>query len=147
MLVKGKLIDCKRTVKEIRDKKGKSQKTDEKLFISLAEVELTEKQQKELLDVFQGSGEKFTPEWVKNFQGYVNTSTKFELPVRDTDGHDFDSIEEYVEDGNAVLGAEVILSLNLKDGAVYPKAIQMLTEGTPYNAFDELDSCEELPFN
>lgn len=138
MLVEGKLIECKRTVKEL-----KGRKTDEKLFISLAEVKLSKDKLAELKEVYKDSGDKFTPEWVKNFDGYVNISTKFELPMVSPDGHKFDSIEDYMSDGNAVIGATVKLSLNLKEGAVYPKAIVMLTEGTPYNPFEEFG---ELPF-
>ena len=138
MLVEGKLIECKRTVKEL-----KGRKTDEKLFISLAEVKLSKDKLAELKKVYKDSGDKFTPEWVKNFDGYVNISTKFELPMASPDGHKFDSIEDYMTDGNAVIGATVMLSINLKEGAVYPKAIVMLTEGTPYNPFEEFD---ELPF-
>lgn len=138
MLVEGKLIECKRTVKEL-----KGRKTDEKLFISLAEVKLSKDKLAELKEVYKDSGDKFTPEWVKNFDGYVNISTKFELPMVSPDGHKFDSIEDYIADGNAVIGATVKLSLNLKEGAVYPKAIVMLTEGTPYDPFEEFG---ELPF-
>ena len=138
MLVEGKLIECKRTVKEL-----KGRKTDEKLFISLAEVKLSKDKLAELKEVYKDSGDKFTPEWVKNFDGYVNISTKFELPMVSPDGHKFDSIEDYMSDGNAVIGATVKLSLNLKEGAVYPKAIVMLTEGTPYDPFEEFG---ELPF-
>lgn len=138
MLVEGKLIECKRTQKEL-----KGRKTDEKLFISLAEVKLSKDKLAELKEVYKDSGDKFTPEWVKNFDGYVNISTKFELPMVSPDGHKFDSIEDYMSDGNAVIGATVKLSLNLKEGAVYPKAIVMLTEGTPYDPFEEFG---ELPF-
>lgn len=138
MLVEGKLIECKRTTKEL-----KGRKTDEKLFISLAEVKLSKDKLAELKEVYKDSGDKFTPEWVKNFDGYVNISTKFELPMVSPDGHKFDSIEDYMTDGNAVIGATVKLSLNLKEGAVYPKAIVMLTEGTPYDPFEEFG---ELPF-
>lgn len=138
MLVEGKLIECKRTIKEL-----KGRKTDEKLFISLAEVKLSKDKIAELKEVYKDSGDKFTPEWVKNFDGYVNISTKFELPMVSPDGHKFDSIEDYMTDGNAVIGATVKLSLNLKEGAVYPKAIVMLTEGTPYDPFEEFG---ELPF-
>ena len=41
------------------------------------------------------------------------------------------------------MGAEVKLSLNVKDGAVYPNSIIFLTEGKPFNAFAEFDNDEE----
>lgn len=136
MIIKGKLITCKREVKEF----DKKRRTDEKLFITLAEVELTEAQREELAEVFKDSGAKFTPDWVKNFEGYVNVSTQFELPYRDLNGSEFNSIEDGIADGLKWHGAEVKLSLNTKkEGAVYPNAIVFLSEGTAPNVFAEFD--------
>lgn len=133
MIVKGKLITCKREVKEFKGKKG-----DESLYITLAEVELSKDQKKELESAFKDAGPKFTPEWVKDFNGYVNVKTQFDLPCRDLDGEDHDSIESFIK-GFAWMGADVQLSLNIKEGAVYPNAIIFKSAGKKYNPFAEFD--------
>ena len=139
MVIKGKLITCKRQVKKFKGKE-----TKEKLYVTLAEVELNDSKMKELKEAFKDAGKNFTPAWVKNFEGYVNLATEYELPCRDLDGKDHDSIEEFIEDTNfPYMGAEVKCALNVKEGAVYPNAIVFLSEGTPYNPFGEFDNDEE----
>lgn len=139
MVIKGKLITCKRQVKEFKGKELK-----ERLYVTLAEVELNDAKKKELAEAFKDSGKNFTPAWVKKFEGYVNLATEYELPCRDLDGKDHDSIEEFIKDNNfPYMGAEVKCSVNVKDGAVYPSAVVFLSEGKPYNPFAEFDNDEE----
>ena len=138
MVLKGKLVHCKREVKEFEKRKS-----PEKLWISLADVKISDDQMEELKGVFKDSGKAFTPAWVKKFEGYVNVSTQLELPYQDLEGNQHASIEEGIKDGLAYMKAEVLLSLNLKEGAVYPNAIKFLSEGTPFNPFAEFDNFEE----
>lgn len=142
MIIEGKLIKCEKTAKEFKGKKG-----DEKTFITLAEVKLSDKQRKELNDAFKDSGDKFTPGWMKNFEGYVNLSTVYEIPVRvddqssDNAGDEFNSLLDVcVNNKVAWLGAKVKLSVNIKEGAVYPKACLIIEEGEPFNPFAEFDN-------
>ena len=137
MIVKGKLITCKR---EIREFGGREQK--EQLYITLAEADLSEEKKNELLEAFKDAGKKFTPDWLINFKGYVNTKTAYELPCKDLAGNVHDSIEEFIKEF-PYMGAEVKLSLNVKEGAIYPNSIVFLTEGTPFNPFAEFDNAEE----
>lgn len=139
MIIKGKLITCKRETKEF---KGTTSK--EKLYVTIAEVELSDEKKAELQKAFKDSGKKFTPTWVKDFNGYVNLATVFSLPCKDLEGNKHDSIEDYIEDSNfPYMGAEVKVSLNVKDGAVYPNGVMFLSKGTPYNPFVEFDNDEE----
>lgn len=139
MVIKGKLITCKREQKEF---KGKTSK--EKLFVTLAEVELSKKKKDELTEAFKDAGKNFTPAWVKKFEGYVNLATEFELPCKDLEGNEHESIEDYIKESKfPYMGAEVKASLNVKDGAVYPNSIIFLSEGKPYNPFAEFDNDEE----
>lgn len=138
MILKGKLIKCKREVKEF--KKGKS---EEKLFITLSDVNISDDKMEELKEAFKDAGKQFTPDWIKNFEGYVNVSTKFELPVRLLDGNDCMSIEDAIADGLKFVGADVKMSINVKEGAVYPNAIVMLSEGAAFDPFAEFDNEEE----
>lgn len=133
MIVKGKLITCKREVKEF-----KGRKADEALYITLAEVELSKDQKKELENAFKDAGPKFTPDWVKDFAGYVNVKTQYALPCRDLEGNDRDSIEDFIKTF-PWMGAEVALSLNVKEGAVYPNAIIFKSSGKEFNPFAEFD--------
>lgn len=135
MILEGKLIKLKREVKEF----GK-QKTSEKLFITLSEVDISDSNLKELKEAFKDSGKNFTPDWIKDFKGYVNVSTKFELPFINLDGARFDSIEDEISDGLKWIGALCQLSIVVKEGAVYPAAIKMLEEGEAYNPFAEFDA-------
>lgn len=139
MVIKGKLITCKRMVKEFKGKEVK-----EKLYVTLAEVELSDKKKKELQAAFKDAGKKFTPSWLTNFEGYVNLSTEFEMPCRDLEGVDHDSIERFIkEEGFPYMGAECKVSLNVKEGAVYPNSLIFLSEGKPFNPFAEFDDEEE----
>lgn len=136
MIISGKLIQCKREAKEF----DKKRKTEEKLFLTLAEVELTTAQRETIEKAFADSGKKFTPDWVQEFKGYVNVSTKFELPCRDVNGREFMSIEDAIADGLKWMGADVRISLNVKEGAIYPSALIFDSEGKAVNAFAEFDA-------
>lgn len=147
MVVKGKLITCKREVKDF----GKRQ-SEEKLWITLAEAELTKDQQKELEDAFKDAGKNFTPAWVKKFEGYVNVSTQYDLPYllgkKVAEAHTDieekgDSILALIKAGFPYIGADVKLSLNVKEGAVYPLSVKILSEGKPFNPYSEFDDDDE----
>lgn len=135
MIIKGKLIECKRQEKEF----DKKRRTEEKLFIALAEVELSDKQMEELKEAFKDAGKNFTPGWIKDFEGYVNLSTKYEMPYRDLEGNEYNSIEGGIASGLAWVGAEVAVSVKIKEGAVYPQSLVFKSEGTAFNAFAEFD--------
>lgn len=133
MVVEGKLITCKRERKDFNGKK-----TEEKLFITLAEVDLSDDKIKELKEAFKDSGKNFTPSWVKDFDGFVNVSTKFELPCIDLEGKEWVSIEDMIADTEfSWHGALCALSLNVKEGAVYPQAIKIMGEGIPFDPYAE----------
>ena len=139
MVIKGKLITCKR---ESREFKGKVSK--EKLYVTLAEVKLSKEKMAEIQDAFKDAGKNFTPAWVKKFEGYVNLATEFELPCKDLKGNEHESVEDYIKESKfPYMGAKVKASLNVKDGAVYPNSIIFLTEGKPYNPFAEFDNDDE----
>ena len=137
MLIKGKLITCKRQVKSF-DKK----ETKNKLWITLAEAELSEDKLNKLKEAFAESGKKFTPDWIKNFEGYVNVSTDFALPCKDLEGNEHESLEEFIKEF-PYMGAEVKISITVKEGAVYPSALIFLSEGKAYNPFAEFDNDDE----
>lgn len=137
MVIKGKLITCKRQVKEFKGREVK-----EKLYVTIADVELTKDKKQELEGAFKDAGKNFTPSWLKKFEGYVNLATEYELPCKDLEGGEHDSIEEFIKTF-PYMGAEVKVSLNVKEGAVYPNALIFLSEGKPFNPFAEFDNDDE----
>lgn len=141
MVIKGKLITCKREAKTFNGKKEQK----ETLHLTLAEVTLSDKQLKELAAPFKDSGKKFTPDWVQDFKGYVNLKTQFELPCRDLEGGEHNSIEEFISESKfPYMGAEIKISVNTeKEGALYPVSLIFISEGKPFNAFAEFDNDEE----
>ena len=135
MVVKGKLIKARRQAKTF---KGKEQ--EEKLYVTLSDVTLTKEQQEELKEAYKEAGKTCTPSWIDNFEGYVNVSTKFEIPTKGYDGKKYDSLEDYIADEMPnFYNAIVRLSLNVKDGAVYPKAIIFDTEGEEFDPFVDFE--------
>ena len=148
MIVKGKLITCKREVKEFEKRSS-----EEKLWLTLAEVTLDDAQKAELEEAFKEAGKKFTPEWVKNFNGYVNVSTQFELAycfgkklseeLGDTYAPEGTDVLALIKNGFPYMGAEAKLSLNIKEGAVYPNSIKLLSKGNAFNPFAEFEDDDE----
>lgn len=139
MIIRGKLITCKREQKEF-----KGNTTKEKLYVTLADVELSESKKKELAEAFKDAGKKFTPKWITEFKGYVNLATEFQLPCRDLDENEHDSVEDWIRESKfPYMGADVKVSVNVKDGAIYPNGILFLSEGKPYNPFAEFDNDDE----
>ena len=139
MVIKGKLITCKRESKEFKGKVSK-----EKLYVTLADVKLSKEKMEEIQDAFKDAGKNFTPAWVKKFDGYVNLATEFELPCKDIAGNEYSSVEDFIKNEKfPYMGAEVKASINVKDGAVYPNSLIFLSEGKPYNPFAEFDNDDE----
>ena len=139
MVIKGKLITCKREAKEFKGRVSK-----EKLYVTLAEVKLSKKKMVEIQDAFKDAGKNFTPAWVKKFEGYVNLATEFDLPCKDLNGGEYYSVEDFIKDEKfPYIGANVKVSINIKDGAIYPNSIIFLSEGKPFNPFAEFDNDEE----
>ena len=143
MIFKGELVTCKREVKTFNN----GDKSGNLLWITLGEVELSDKQKKELAEAYKDTGKKQTPGWVKKFEGYVNVKTQFPLPVRDPEGNDFDSIEDFIKNFKW-LHAPCRLSVSIKtnddgEAAIYPKAIIFDGEGEAFNPFSDFDNDEE----
>ena len=138
-VVKGKLITCKREVKEFKGKELK-----EKLYLTLAEVNLSDEKMKEIKEAFKDSGKSFTPDWVKNFKGYVNLSTEYPVPCKGLSGDAHDSIEDFIKDSKFPwMGAEVKVALNIKEGAIYPISLIFVSEGEAFDPFAAFADDEE----
>lgn len=135
MVIKGKLIKCNRTKKTFKGREGEA-----KLYITLADAEITPAQFEELEKAFAESGKQFTPEWIKKFEGFANFATKFELPCESVNGKRSDSVEDEIADGLKWFSADVELAITVKTGALYPQAIRFKSVGKDIDAFAEFDA-------
>ena len=86
---------------------------------------------------YENSGSRLTPNWVKDKDGYINLSSKFDIPCKDLRGKAI-TFEEFTEKTTA-LGSTVKLSLTIKEGAVYPVAFKILEEGEEIDPFEGLE--------
>ena len=137
MIIKGKLIKCNRQVKEF---KGKA--SPEALYITLAEVDFSDKELVKFFDeVYKDAGKSFQPGWYKHpEEGFFNTKTQYDLPCIGWDNKQYESIVDYIDDKNNWMGAEVGISLKAKGNAVYPNSVKFYTEGKeidPYAEFND----------
>lgn len=148
IIVTGRVCEFRRTVKKFNNGK----ESENKLFVSLKGVELNDKKLEVIKEAFAEASKKFIPQWVKDFKGYINVSTQFELPCR-YNGKEYKSTEDFIADENFIINnALVRLSLNVKDSAIYPNALDIITEGEEIDKFADFDGDDEyaeddLPFN
>lgn len=140
IIVTGKICEFRRTVKKFKNGK----ESDNKLFVSIKDVQLNSKKLKICEDAFaEVPNKKYIPQWVKDFKGYINVSTQFELPCR-YKGVKHSSTEDFIADENFIINnALVRLSLNVKDNAIYPNALDIITEGEEIDRFGDFDKDDE----
>lgn len=120
--VNGVLIEAKRAKKIFNGREN------EFLWVSLAEAEVSEEQLTTLKAAFKDAGNKFTPAWVKDFDGFVNTKSQFDINVIDVNGRK-NTLEAMTAERTDIIGSKVTLALAVKNGAVYPYAIKFLEYG------------------
>lgn len=126
--------------KVIRNFFGKTKhSSDEKYRITVLldkeNIEILRKATKEN-ETYKDSGKKMTPRWISESEedgsAYVNLTSGYTIPVKDAD----DSAETLEQ---MFVGAKVKVSINLREGAIYPKAFMILENGEEYNPFEELE--------
>ena len=92
----------------------------------------------EIFDEFYKTvGNKLTPTWLKDRNGYVNVSSKFDIPVKTTTGRVI-TFEDLIE-STTCIGSKVKLALNVKEGATYPISLVIIEDGEesdPFSMFD-----------
>lgn len=131
VVVTGNLIKCRKEAKTFKGKKG-----EEKLYITIKDAEINKTDFEALKKAFEKSGDKFTPAWIKNFEGFVNVSTIFDLPAKIAKTkEEFKNVLEWIEE-NDYHNAPCKLALIIKDGAIYPNSLLIKGEGEPFNPFD-----------
>lgn len=88
-------------------------------------------------ETYKDSGKKMTPKWVSESEedgsAYVNLTSGYTIPVKDSQRRNANSLDEMY------VGARVKVSINLRKGAIYPKAFLILENGEEYNPFEDLE--------
>lgn len=82
---------------------------------------------------FDNSGAKLTPAWFKEQKGYINLSSRFDIPVMNTDGEEM-TTQEWLDTKKAV-HSFIKLKVRQKEGAVYPAAIIVVEDGEEADPF------------
>lgn len=88
------------------------------------------------IKAFDTVGEKMTPSWYKEQEGYINLNSIFDIPVMDIKGNRID-FDAWLETGKAVK-SKVKVSVRQKEGALYPIAIKVIEEGEEFDPFADL---------
>lgn len=92
---------------------------------------------REFFDKFyDGKAKKWIPDWYKDNKDFIAVKSAYNVPVKIDDEDKQMSFAEWVERGN-IRGAKVIVKCNVKESAIYPNAMLVLSEGEPYDAFAE----------
>lgn len=137
VIVTGTICECRRTIKTFKGKQN-----GEYFYLSLKNVTYgSDEDIFTIKEAFAECGKKFTPNWIEEIEkGFVNTKTKFNLPVR-FEGDEYNSLEDLMADNENFypMGASAKLSLTIKNGAVYPKALIILENGEPIDAFADFE--------
>lgn len=138
IVVIGTVCEARRTTKTFKGKTGENL-----FYFSLKETEYSKEEDKQTcIEAFAESGKKFTPSWVSEIdKGFVNTKSKFDIPVR-YNGTEYNSLEVLIDDSDNdfyPMGAKVKVSLTVKNGAIYPKAVIVIENGEPLDAFADFE--------
>lgn len=92
----------------------------------------------EIFDEFYKSvGNKLTPTWLKERNGYINVSSKFDIPVKTVNGRTI-TFADLIETTTCI-GSKIKLALNVKEGATYPISILILEDGEENDPFAMFD--------
>lgn len=82
-------------------------------------------------------GSKLTPSWLKEKTGYINISSKFDIPCKTVTKKEI-TFETFTEMTTAI-GSKIKLALTLKEGAIYPQAFIILEDGEEIDPFANLN--------
>lgn len=88
------------------------------------------------ITAFNESGNKLTPTWFKEKTGYINLTSRFDIPVMTINGKKI-TFEEWLET-KVVLGSSVKCKFIQKEGAIYPVSIKVVEDGEEFDAFEGL---------
>lgn len=86
-------------------------------------------------DFYANTVKKWVPDWYKDEKDFMSVKSAYNIPCKIEDDGKQMSFAEFVERGN-IRDAKVIVKVNVKENALYPNAMLIVDEGTPYDAFE-----------
>lgn len=108
---------------------------DDKVKYRLS-IKLSDPDLSEFDGVYADTPKKLQPKWYKNDTGYISLNSNFDIPTMDPSGKEV-MISDIMASDFTLIGSEVGVVVVLKDGAVYPKSIKIISEGEPSDPFAE----------
>lgn len=94
------------------------------------------------ITAYDNTKSSFIPDWYKDRNGYINLSSRYDIPCRyGNEKLDFSAWINGEADLTAP-GSQVVIRIRQKDGSVYPVAIDILRDGEiadVWAGFDERD--------
>ena len=92
------------------------------------------------IKAYDNTKSSFIPDWYKDRNGYINLSSKYDIPCRY--GNEKFMFSEWIN-GAADLtapGSMVVIRIRQKDGSVYPVAIDILSDGEIADVWEGFDN-------
>ena len=89
------------------------------------------------IHAFDKSGERLTPTWFKERNGYMNLSSIYDIPVK-INGARVITFEDWTSEYD-VVGATITIKITEKEGALYPTAILLIESGEKINPFEDME--------
>ena len=90
----------------------------------------------ETITAYDNTPAKLTPSWYKDAEGYLTANSSFDIPVLSKDKKEL-TFEDWI-DNYPTHNAVIRLKIRQKDGAIYPIAIKVLTDGEPVDNFSDM---------
>ena len=135
-------------------KKGGDKEDRYRYSLKLVEGEL-EKLREAAAPYYEDIDEQWIPKWLtsddpKDLE-YINLSSHYDIMAGlktegMTEAEDFGYlIDDYIAENGNINGSKVIMSITIKDGAIYPNAI-LIKELHKKTINDMFAECDDLPF-
>lgn len=94
------------------------------------------------ITAYEDTRASFIPTWFKDREGYMNLSSVYDIPCRYN--RETFKFSEWISDGFDLtpVNATVCVRVRQKEGAVYPVAIDILSDGEVADVWEGFDSRE-----
>lgn len=106
---------------------------DDKVKYRLS-IKLSDPDLSEFEPVYAETPKKLQPKWFKEETGYISLNSIYDIPTMDPSGKEV-MLSDIMASDFTLIGSEVGVIVVLKDGAVYPKSIKIISEGEPSDPF------------
>ena len=88
----------------------------------------------ETITAYANSPKKYIPTWYKTREGNIILKSRYDIPVKDTNGNVV-TFSEWLDEG-MISKAEIKIKIKQKDGAIYPVAMTIEKDGEEIDYFE-----------